>query len=76
MWFAPSLVVFRNASAADAMVLSFNACLKNILPFLVYSVIALIPFIVLFVTVLGWLVLFPVMIASVYTSYRDVFAES
>jgi hypothetical protein len=76
MWFAPSLVVFRNASAADAMVLSFNACLKNFLPFFVYCVIALIPCIVLFVTVLGWLVLFPTLIASIYTSYRDVFADS
>jgi uncharacterized membrane protein len=76
LWFAPSLVVFRNASAADAMVLSFNACLKNIVPFFVYSVIALIPCVVLFVTVLGWLVLFPVLIASIYTSYRDVFADS
>jgi uncharacterized membrane protein len=76
MWFAPCLVVFRNASAIDAMVLSFNACLKNIVPFLVFGVIALIPFVVLFVTVLGWIVLFPVLIASVYTSYRDVFAES
>ena|ERR1700733_8745382 len=76
MWFAPSLVVFRNVSAIDAMVLSFNACLRNILPFFVYSVIALIPCIVLFVTVLGWFVLFPVLIASIYTSYRDVFADS
>ena len=53
---------------------SFSACLKNIVPFLVYgvmlfilAVVAMIPF------GLGMLVLVPVIIASVYAAYRDVF---
>jgi uncharacterized membrane protein len=77
LWFAPCLVVFRNMAATDAMVTSFNACLKNLIPFLIYGLIALVLGVVASIPLLlGWLVLVPVFIASVYTSYRDVFAES
>lgn len=74
MWFAPALVVFRNMAPVDALKASFTACLKNIVPFTVYgfaaivlSAIAAIPF------GLGFLVLGPVFMASVYTGYRDIF---
>ena len=76
MWFAPALVVFHEQGPAVAMKNSFLACLKNIMPFLLYGVILLllamaasIPF------GLGWLVLGPVTVASLYTGYRDVFFE-
>jgi uncharacterized membrane protein len=73
-WFAPSLVVFRNLAPVDALRTSFAACLKNMLPFLVYgliyiaaSIVASIPF------GLGWIVLAPVTLLTVHTSYEDVF---
>jgi hypothetical protein len=73
-WFAPALVVFHNMSPIDAMKASFFGCLKNIVPFLIYgllwlvfAVLASIPFL------LGWLVLVPVVIASVYASYEDIY---
>lgn len=76
VWFAPALVVFHEQGAVDAMKRSFAACLKNILPFLWYGVILLglgiaasIPFF------LGWIVLAPVLFASFYVSYRDIFLE-
>ena len=73
-WFAPALVMLDNIAALSAMGLSFRACLKNILPFLVYGIIAL-AFLILgsIPLFLGLLIVIPGLIASVYTSYRDIF---
>jgi uncharacterized membrane protein len=75
-WFAPTLVVLRNIDAVEAMKLSFNGCLRNILPFLLYGIIGLVLSIVAVITLgLGFLVLLPVVIASVYTAYLDIYHE-
>jgi uncharacterized membrane protein len=48
--------------------------LKNILPFLVYGILYLIfAFVASIPLLLGWLVLGPVLIASVYFSYTDIY---
>jgi uncharacterized membrane protein len=56
------------------MRLSFNACLRNILPFMLYGlifigllVVALIPF------GLGLVIVVPWMMTSLYASYADIF---
>jgi uncharacterized membrane protein len=74
IWFAPALVVFHDVAPIEAMKQSFRACLKNVVPFLIYGIIVLglgivatIPF------GLGWLVLGPTLIGSTYYSYRDIF---
>ena len=73
-WFAPALVVFDNMQAWDAMKTSFSACLSNMLPFLLYGIIALMLTVLAMIPFgLGLLVLGPVLIASVYTGYRDIF---
>lgn len=73
LWFAPALVVFDNQDALPAMRASFDACLRNILPFLLYGVVGLILAIVASIPLmLGWLVLLPVLIASVYAAYNDI----
>jgi uncharacterized membrane protein len=75
-WFAPALVVFRNDEPLAAMKESFVANLRNIPPFLVYSLIGLALGIVAAIPLLlGWLVLAPVFAASVYASYKDIFGE-
>lgn len=73
-WFAPVLAGLHDLSAVDAMKLSFAACLKNMLPFLLYGlifmallVVAIIPF------GLGLIVVVPMMMTSLYSSYADVF---
>lgn len=78
VWFAPALVVLRNVPAFEALQLSFFANVKNIGPFLVYSVISLALAILAFIPFLGfgWLILWPVMVASLYTGYRDIFPEA
>jgi hypothetical protein len=74
IWFAPALVIFNGFGVTDALKTSFFACLKNIVPFLLYgviflglAVIASVPFF------LGWLVLAPTLAASTYSGYRDIF---
>jgi uncharacterized membrane protein len=76
LWFAPALAMFHQQGPAEAMKASFVACLKTIPPFLIYSVIALLLALVASIPLgLGWLVLGPVMAASLYTSYRDIFFD-
>ena len=73
-WFAPALVMLAGQEALEAMKLSFQACLRNMLPFLVYAVILLVLFFVATIPLgLGLLVLGPTIIASIYVSYRDLF---
>ena len=74
VWFAPALIVFRQISAWEAMKLSLRGCLRNWLPFLLYGLVALVMLIVAAIPLLlGLLIAIPVLAASVYCSYRDVF---
>ena len=74
LWFAPALVVFHNLKPVDAMKASFMACLKNIVPFLLYGIILLVLCVVAAIPLgLGFLVLGPVAIASIYAGYRNIF---
>ena len=77
LWFAPALVVLRRMAPVAAIRESFLGCLKNIVPFLVYSIVFLVLGIVASIPLgLGWLVLGPVTVASVYTAYRDIFGDA
>lgn len=73
-WFAPSLVVFDNLQAWDALKTSFVGCLRNFMPFMLYGLVGLLLCLLAAITLgLGFLVLAPTLIASVYTAYRDIF---
>ena len=73
-WFAPALVVLRGDEPWSAMKTSFHACLRNIPPFLVYGLLGLLFAILACIPLfLGLLVLIPVGIATVYTSYKEIF---
>lgn len=76
-WFAPPLVALRGDAPLSAMKASFYATARNIPPltvyglmFIVFAILAVIPF------GLGWLVLAPVFVGSVYASYRDIFGSA
>jgi uncharacterized membrane protein len=74
IWFAPLLVVFHGMKPFEAMKLSLAACLMNWLTFLVYGVIVLVLWFVASIPLfLGLVVLLPVLICSVYASYKDIF---
>ena len=74
--FAIPLIALRDFEVVPALKTSFFACLKNILPFLVWGLavlaLGLVASIPLF---LGWLLLAPVMMVSMYMAYRDTFHE-
>lgn len=75
-WFAPALVVLEDMRALEAMKLSFTACWRNVVPFLIFGlaafallIIGAIPF------GIGLFIVFPVLVASIYASYRDIFYQ-
>jgi uncharacterized membrane protein len=73
-WFAAALVLFDGQPAMEAMKQSFAACMANLVPFLLYGVVLMgLGLLAAIPLGLGFIVLGPVVIASVYTSYRDVF---
>jgi uncharacterized membrane protein len=75
LWFAPTLVALRGVAPVDAMRQSFAASLKNIVPFLLWGLIYIVASIVASIPLgLGWLVLWPVLMLTMYVSYKDVFA--
>lgn len=77
MWFAPALVVFHDMQPVAAMQSSFAACLKNLMPMLVYGLILMVLAIVATIPLgLGWLILLPVLMASSYTAYRDIYVQA
>lgn len=77
LWFAPALVVLRGAAPVAALKESFAACLKNVVPFLVYGIVVLVLSIIAVIPLgLGLLVLGPVVSASVYTGYKDIFGDA
>jgi hypothetical protein len=84
LWFAPLLVVFDGMTPLPAMKLSFAACFRNTLPFLVYGAAVLALWLALSlpavfgaagaVLVVALLVAsIPVLFCSIYASYKDIF---
>jgi hypothetical protein len=77
MWFAPALIVFHNIGPWTAFKLSLQGCLKNMIPFLIYGAILLVFGILAALPVgLGYLILVPVIIGSIYAGYKDIFIQA
>jgi uncharacterized membrane protein len=73
-FFAPVLIALDDIKALAAMKLSFMGCLQNILPMFVYSLLAiLLIFIASIPLFLGLLVVLPILTASLYAAYRDIY---
>ena len=74
IWFAPALMVLADKGVFESLKLSFVGCLKNIIPFLIYGIIALVLLIIGAIPIgLGWLVVIPLLWGSLYASYRDIY---
>jgi uncharacterized membrane protein len=81
LYFAPLLVYFDDLKPLQALKLSLYACLKNMLPMLVYGLVLLAGLVVL-VPIgvryrqfdLGLWLMSPVLVPSIYASYRDIFS--
>ena len=72
--FAPALVVFEDVRPLEALKSSLIACLRNIRAVLLYGVLGLALMILGLIPFgLGLAVVGPVVTASVYAAYRDIF---
>ena len=72
-WFAPALVAMNDFAPVDALRASFTACLRNLLPFLLYGAVMFVLSILAGLIYVGWLVLGPVLAGSIYAAYRGIF---
>lgn len=73
-WFAPALVVLADCSAIDAIEHSFLGCLRNIVPFLIYGIMAMILTLLAAIPLgLGLLVMIPVIFITAFTGFADIF---
>ena len=76
-WFAPALIVLGDVPAISAIKLSFMGCLSNIVPFLIYGIVGIILAIIATIPfMLGWLILMPMIVASIYISFREIYTTS
>ena len=74
MQFAPMLVAFDKLSPFAALRTSLQAAFRNIVTLGIYGTIVILFAVMATLPMfLGWLILMPVMIASIYASYRDIF---
>jgi uncharacterized membrane protein len=76
-WFAPALIVIDGLGPWQAMKTSFTGCLANAVPLLLYGLVMIVLAIAATIPMgLGWLVLGPVIIGSLYASWRQVFSRT
>jgi hypothetical protein len=76
-YYAATLVALDDAGVMPAVKGGFAGGFKNILPLLFYSIVMLVLFMVAAIPLLlGWLVMLPIAIASMYSSYRDIFYDA
>ncbi len=75
-WYAPALVFYAGLSPVDALKESFAATWRNWLPLLVYGILAALVMVLGTLALLvGLIVAMPVVSASYYAGFRDVFAR-
>lgn len=74
-WFVPVLLVNTDCNPVQAMLLSFKACLYNVPVFTLYGIVVFLLGILATIPLgLGFLILMPVMFASVHLAFLDCFA--
>jgi hypothetical protein len=91
-WFAPILIIFKKMTIKRAFQWSYKACINNMLPFTIYSLLLLfyaflgfiflsllvssIPLLAIPFFYIYFILLFSVLFASIYTSYNAIFEKS
>jgi len=74
MQFAPMLVIFNGMQPVAALKASLRACLRNVGALAIYGIaIILFGLVASMPMMLGWVILLPVMLTSMYASYCDLF---
>ncbi|MCL2162205.1 MAG: hypothetical protein FWH56_10045 [Betaproteobacteria bacterium] len=76
IWFAPALVLMHDMVPFEAVKMSFFACLKNLLPGIVFFIVAyMLMLISALPLLLGLLVTVPMFYICGYTSYHSIFLD-
>lgn len=74
--FAPALILLQKVPVHRALWLSFVGCLRNMWPFLTWSLLACVLLLLSsMLLVVGLLVVIPMLNYSVYVAYRDIFTD-
>lgn len=76
-WFTAPLIILHRVNALQAMKLSFLGCFYNTPAFIVYILLGVL--LAIFATLLlglGWFVLLPVVIASQFVAWKDIYTAS
>ena len=78
IWFATPLVLFsEDMTLGRALGWSLVGSLKNILPMTLYGLLlTILMFVAMIPLMLGLLVLMPLILISVYTSFRDIYVDA
>lgn len=73
-WLAPALVALRGVNPVEAVKLSFAASLKNLVPFVIFFVLAMLACMATVITLgLAMIVVLPALIAATYAAYNEIF---
>jgi len=74
--FAPMLVTFNKIAPFEALKISLRGCLNNVGPLSAYGLMmVLFGLAASMPMMLGWLILLPIMITSIYAAYRGIFPQ-
>lgn len=77
LWLAPALVVLQGVNPVDAIRLSLMGTLRNILAYVVFSLLAILACILGALPIgLGLLIVFPALMCASYLAYKDMFATA
>ena len=75
--FAPMLVTFDKLSPLEALKTSLRSCWRNLIPLSVYGAMMLLFAIAASLPMmLGWFILLPIMVTSIYAAYRGIFPRA
>lgn len=72
-WFAPALILFDGMPPVAALKQSFTACARNWLALSVHGLLIFVLMCIAMLTMVGVVVIAPLVAASVYLSYREIF---
>ncbi|MBI3561208.1 MAG: hypothetical protein HY080_05765 [Gammaproteobacteria bacterium] len=77
-WLAPQLIMLHNLDPFAAIKMSFIGSWRNIVPMIVFSLLAMLVTLVVVVPTigLGFFVMWPVMIAATYVAWKDIFTNA
>jgi hypothetical protein len=74
LWLAPALVVLKGINPVEAIKLSLQASLKNLVAYIIVSLLALLLCIIGAIPYgLGLLVVIPMLVCANYLAYKDIF---